>query len=351
LNKTRTLSTAVLAVMVAGGLSCKSNHAPDVPSVPAGPEYGLKDSTYTFTAVATDPDGDSVALRFDWGDSTASHWVGWFASGETVAFTHAWSDTGNFEVRVSAQDRQLSSEPSDGLMVRVAVRRPPETPEAPTGPDSGGQDSSYEFIAGADHPDGIPVAIRFAWGDGDTSDWSDFVLSGEPVSASHAWSTPDSYVVTAQAEDTGELTSLWSPPHTVVVRPPSWSRLMMVGQALLTADSSGFLIDVVNMGTTDDTVSWLAFSDTSESLYLREDFFIDGDHAGFPIPNGQRGIGPGDTVHFTAPVTVAPYGMQLVELYFADFHVDPLGADTSIKVSGKTFQFRFSDGSLITVMP
>jgi len=101
----------------------------------------------------------------------------------------------------------------------------------------------------------------------------------------------------------------------------------------------------------DDTVSWLAFSDASESLYMRDDFRMAADHCGFPIPNGIPGIGPGDTVHFTAPVTVAANGSQLIELFFYGFHVDPLGADTIIKVHGKTFQFRFSDGSVVTVRP
>ena len=53
----------------------------------------------------------------------------------------------------------------------------------------------------------------------------------------------------------------------------------------------------------------------------------------------------------TAPVTVASNGSQLIELYSYGFHVDPLGTDTVINVHGKTFQFRFSDGSLITVIP
>jgi outer membrane protein assembly factor BamB len=217
-NKTRTLAAA--AVVLVAWLSCNSNHAPDVPSVPTGPDYCQRDTTYTFSAVATDPDGDSVALRFDWGDSTVSHWVGWYASGETVAFTHAWSDTGNFEVRVLAQDRQRTSALSEGHSVQVGIRLPPATPGEPQGPRFGGKDTLYDFKAGADHPDWLYVAIRFSWGDGDTSDWSDFVLPGGPVEMSHAWSTPDTYLVRAQAKDTFGLTSQWSEPHTIVIYPP-----------------------------------------------------------------------------------------------------------------------------------
>jgi hypothetical protein len=350
-NKTRALFAAVLALVVVSWLSCRSNHAPAVPAVPAGPEYCLKDTTYTFKTVASDPDGDSVAIRFDWGDSTASHWVGWFASGDTVAFTHAWSDTGNFEIRVLAQDtRLLSSDSSEGLKVLVALRQPPNAPIEPSGPDSGFQDSSYEFQTSASHPDSMFVAIRFAWGDGDTSDWTTFWFQNAPVQMEHAWSAPGTFVVTAQAKDTGELTSQWSPPHTTIIRPTNWSRLRMVGAPILTSDSSGFLIRVINDGTVEDTVGWLAFSDASESLYMR-DFRIDADRCGYPLPNGILGTGPGDTVHFTAPVTIAPDMSQMIELYLARFHVDPFGADTFTEVPGKTFQFRFSDGSLITVNP
>ena len=329
MNKTRALSAAALALVVAAWLSCGSNHAPEVPAARTGPAYCFKDTTYTFQTVVSDPDGDSMAVRFDWGDSSVTHWMGWFASGDTVAFTHAWSDTGSFEVRVLAQDQALlTSDSSDLLAVRVANRWPPETPAAPMGPDIGGLDTSYKFIAGADHPDGIPVAIRFAWGDGDTSEWSEFVPSGGPVDAKHAWFAPDTYAVTAQAKDTGELMSLWSSPHTIIIRPPGWSGLIMVGAPVLPPDSSGFLIHIANVGAVEDTVNWLVFFDTPESAYMR-DFRIAANHGiGYPIPNGQPGTGPGDPVHF-AQVTIAPDMSQMAELFFGDFHVDPLGIDTS----------------------
>jgi hypothetical protein len=347
MTKMRTLSAAAMAAILAAGLSCKSNHPPAVPAVPTGPDYCFKDTTDTFKTVATDPDGDSVAFRFDWGDSTASHWVGWFASGDTVAFTHAWSDTGNHEVRVSAQDRQLTSDLSEGLMVRVAIRWPPEAPAAPMGPDIGGQDSSYTFIADASHPDGIPVAIRFAWGDGDTSDWSEFVLSGEPVSASHRWSAPDAYPVTAQAKDTGELTSLWSPQHTIVVRPPDTLRgLRLVGPPQTLIDDSGFLIHIVNTQTDDVTISWLQVEHiiTPDSAYMRQ-FLVDGNEGiGFPMSSGGKGVG--DTTYF-APVTIAPNMSQEVDLMFGDFHVDTTAASPMANVVGKEFQLLFSDGSEI----
>jgi len=320
-----------------------------VPTVPTGPEHCVKDTTYTFTTIATDPDGDSVAVRFDWGDSTPSYWQGWFASGDTVALAHAWCDTGTYEVHAWAQDQKLlTSDLSGGLMVRVALRRPPNAPAEPTGPDSGGQDSAYEFGTSASHPDGISVAIRFAWGDGYISDWSSFIPPGGPVRMSHAWSAPGTYAVTAQAKDTGGLTSPWSSPHHVIIRPLVESRLRMVGHPALTPDRSGFRIYVVNDGTTEITIGSLEFFDTPESAYMRS-FYINGNPGyGYPRLPGQPGTGPGDTAYF-APLTIMPDDM--VEVLLVDFYVDRAGVLTRANVHGKTFRCRFSDGSDIIVEP
>ncbi len=124
-----------------------------------------------------------------------------------------------------------------------------------------------------------------------------------------------------------------------------------MGQPYLTPDNDGFMIRVINEGTVDVTVSWLEFCGTPDSAYMR-DFHIDADHCGFPIPDGLPGIGPDDTVRFTAPVTIAPYGAQMVEiafLVFRDHEIYPPGMPVDVR--GKTFVFRFSDGSAITVNP
>ncbi len=201
-------------------------HPPlNTPLAPAGPTFCFKDTTYSFAAIATGPDGDSVAVRFDWGGSTLSNWSTWFEGGDTVAMSHVWHDSGTYEVRAQAMDKeQHLSGWSDALTVQVVYRRPPNTPAAPTGPEIGGRDSSYTFATVAFHPDSITVAIRFAWGYGDTSAWSDFVASGESVRMNHAWSVPGTYAITAQAKDTGDALSTWSPPCGITIKPPDTLR-------------------------------------------------------------------------------------------------------------------------------
>lgn len=129
-----------------------------------------------------------------------------------------------------------------------------------------------------------------------------------------------------------------------------WNKLKMVGAPILTPDYDGFVIKVVNDQSSDVTVSSVSFFQTPDSAYMR-DFRIDTDKAGYPLIDGATGTGPGDTVSF-APVTIAPSGAQLVELAFQSFRkteVWPPGDTTDVR--GKIFQFRFSDGSEITVSP
>ena len=260
LSKVRLFLVFSVAMVLVVFSSCKQNRPPSVPAVPAGPEYCYKDMTYTFKTTAVDPDGDSVEVRFDWGDSTVSLWEGWFASGETMGLTHSWSDTGTFEVRASAQDLlQHTSGLSGGHAVRVGLRWPPNAPAEPSGRDVGGKDSSFTFTTAATHPGSLTVAVRFAWGDGDTSAWSSFVASGESVAMSHSWSMPDTYVVTAQAKDTGNALSLWSVPHSIVVRPPNtllkWRVRLATGASLELKSSPAIAPDgTIYVGSTDSSL-------------------------------------------------------------------------------------------------
>ncbi|MEO0190509.1 MAG: PKD domain-containing protein, partial [candidate division WOR-3 bacterium] len=94
---------------------------------------------------------------------------------------------------------------------------PPNTPAVPSGPDSGSAGMSYTFSSSTTDPEGDNIAIRFAWGDGDTSSWSSYVPSGSTVSIAHAWTSSGTYNVKAQAKDINGLTSDWSSPHLITI--------------------------------------------------------------------------------------------------------------------------------------
>jgi len=188
--------------------------------VPAGVTSCDKDTVYTFTTFSDDLDDHSVSLRIDWGDGQRTDWTAPVPGGETVPFTHAWADTGTYEVRAQARDeRELHSDWSDAVVVTVIIARLPGIPVTPLGPARGGKDSAYSFGSAATDPDGDSVSLGFLWGDGDTIEWSPLVASGETAWMTHTWSVADTYAVTARARDKGGGLSAWSGPHTVDIRP------------------------------------------------------------------------------------------------------------------------------------
>ena len=94
----------VAAVVLVAVCGCE-NTAPSVP-VLSGPSTVLVDSAATFRAVTTDPDADSVAFRFDWGDSSKLVWSDHIAPGDTFSAPHTYTKHGTFVVRVRAKDTE-----------------------------------------------------------------------------------------------------------------------------------------------------------------------------------------------------------------------------------------------------
>jgi YVTN family beta-propeller protein len=103
------------------------------------------------------------------------------------------------------------------------TNKPPNAPDIPSGQTNGLINVNYNFVSSAFDPEDDPVAIKFIWGDGDTSDWSDFVASGETVSIGHSWQNADTYYIRAQAKDVYNNLSNWSNSKEIVIsdnRPP-----------------------------------------------------------------------------------------------------------------------------------
>lgn len=74
-----------------------------------------------FLASATDPEGDSVTFYFDFGDGTKQWANTLVASGETLAYTHKYRDTGNFVVKVKARDKKRSECAPESTIIRVVA--------------------------------------------------------------------------------------------------------------------------------------------------------------------------------------------------------------------------------------
>ncbi|MCK4416239.1 MAG: PKD domain-containing protein, partial [Thermoplasmatales archaeon] len=94
---------------------------------------------------------------------------------------------------------------------------PPNTPSKPSGPESGEVGELLTYSTSATDPDGDQVRYKFDWGDGNQSDWTDWVDSGQSASESYSWNAPGTYHIKAKAQDTPGDESEWSLPLTVTI--------------------------------------------------------------------------------------------------------------------------------------
>ena len=115
-----TLVAAAIGAAVLMNSSCNlTDKAPTVPVI-TGPSSGVVGVAVTFKATATDPDNDSIAFQFDWGDSSALAWTALIASGETLSLAHTYANSGMFSVRAKAKDAKgKESVFSDSVAVSV----------------------------------------------------------------------------------------------------------------------------------------------------------------------------------------------------------------------------------------
>lgn len=169
----------------------------------------------------------------------------------------------------------------------IVGNQPPNTPTEPAGPGTRnvGQPGNYSTMA--TDPNGDQVQYRFDWnatGSHDISAYSALVPSGQTITMSHAWTAAGTYVVEAQARDSGGLTSSWSIGLTVVVSstgntPPN-TPSTPTGPTTRTVGQSG-------------TYSTSATDPDGDQVQYRFDFDANGAHAYSAytplMPGGQTG--------------------------------------------------------------
>ncbi|MEO0115901.1 MAG: PQQ-binding-like beta-propeller repeat protein, partial [candidate division WOR-3 bacterium] len=206
------------AILVSG---CKKNRPPNTPGIPSGPSTGRKDSLYGFSTITTDPDNDGICYRFAWGDGDTSEWSAWMPSNTPYLTTHSWAGAGTYSVKAQAKDaNEITSSWSNGHQIIIS-QISPNIPATPSGPSNGSINIPYNFSSSTTHPDGDSISIRFDWGDGNISNWSSFVPSGQTVTMSHSWSSAGVYYVKAQAKDKDGATSAWSNSHQIRIINPN----------------------------------------------------------------------------------------------------------------------------------
>jgi len=171
------------------------------PDAPDGPSQWILDVECSFSAVTTDPEGEGIYYLFDWGDGNNSGWLGPYASGQTIQAEHAWSELGDYAVKVKAKDIWgVSSDWSEDLTLTIVEDEPPDMPVI-----SGSKivigGVEYKFSFTAEDPEGHDLFYKIDWDDGEIIDWIGPYSSGETILLDHTWNKRGEYFIKAWAKD------------------------------------------------------------------------------------------------------------------------------------------------------
>jgi hypothetical protein len=131
------------------------NRQPDQPAVPSGPSSGLPNTGYNFTASASDPDGDLLDYRFDWGDGVISSWG-------SATQSHFWSSTGVYCVKAQARDTNGAVSSWSGCKdINIAVAN--QAPDADAGGDQTVTEGDTVTLSGAGSFDPDDNIVSYSW--------------------------------------------------------------------------------------------------------------------------------------------------------------------------------------------
>ncbi|MFH1337000.1 MAG: C25 family cysteine peptidase [Candidatus Zixiibacteriota bacterium] len=98
-----------------------TNYPPEVPPQPSGQIVGQPAVEYDYFSYTTDPDNDSLFYQFSWGDEL-SDWIGPYPSGGTCTASHAWNNSGIYQVKIKAKDvYDRECDWSDSLTVQIYI--------------------------------------------------------------------------------------------------------------------------------------------------------------------------------------------------------------------------------------
>jgi len=175
------------------------NHPPNKPSI-SGPSSGYTGISYKFSASSIDSDGDNIKYGWDWnGDGIVDEWSGFYTSGTAATKSHSWISTGNYYIKVKAQDENgAESSWSDAKMITITQYNPPPPPQ-PTPPSA---DFSFTIdgmevsFIDKSSDDGHIVSHTWNFGDEGVSNEKD---------PTHVYSSPGNYSVTLTVVDNDGL--------------------------------------------------------------------------------------------------------------------------------------------------
>jgi len=93
----------------------------------------------------------------------------------------------------------------------------PDTPQI-DGPVRGKPKVEYDFTFSTMDTDGDNVSYYIEWGDGTSTGWTDYFVSGEVVIINHTWNKRNDYTIRCKSKDIYESESDWSAMEVEIPR-------------------------------------------------------------------------------------------------------------------------------------
>ena len=196
-----------------------SENQKPVVGAPSGPDSGWVGQWQVFRAVAIDPNGDSVRIKFLWDEGQSSIISPLVGSGDTVVDSVKYLYRGIKRIRCLAWDKAglVSDTSPEKVFVSLQENTAPYPP-AVSGPERGVANGPfYRFYARASDPQADPVRYKFIYSDGRTSEWTPLGPAGHRGIDSTRFTAPGTYYIRAIAQDSLGLESDTSPAKTFEV--------------------------------------------------------------------------------------------------------------------------------------
>ncbi|MEK9151692.1 MAG: hypothetical protein AAB547_03595 [Patescibacteria group bacterium] len=142
-----TIPTQTIPFILNAGDNGKTaaNRPPTTPVI-TGPTLGKTGIPYSFSALSTDPDNDTIRYGFDWNnDTTVDQWLpadGYVNSGVSQSGSRTWSLEGANTFKVLAQDSKNANSPWVSHTITLTYCSPEEGNACTTSPNSCGMTST-----------------------------------------------------------------------------------------------------------------------------------------------------------------------------------------------------------------